>query len=421
MSSHAPVSAPQEGIREPSWYRQITPYQKKTLLAASLGWTLDSMDVLLYAMILAHLMRALEMNTATAGLLASLTLATSAVGGVVFGVIADRWGRTRAMMLSIAGYSVFTAACGLSQNVLQLAIFRALLGFGMGGEWASGAALIAESWPAQHRGKALGIMQSCWAVGYALAAGVTALVLPTFGWRAVFFVGVLPALLILWIRSRVQEPPLWKVHRKESSGPGAASLIFGPRLRRSTLLMMCVSSGAMFAWWGLFSWVPAYLALPRQNGGAGLNIVNTSLWIIIMQVGMWAGSFVFGFISDRLGRKPTYLGYLVGAALIVPIYANTVTPVWLLLIGPFLAFFGQGHFSGMGPMTAELFPTKIRATAQGFVYNFGRGVSALGPYTVGHLAKDFGFGIAFYITAGSFLFAAIAAAFLPETRGIELD
>ena len=189
-----------------TWLTEATVEQKRALLAASLGWMLDSMDVMLYSMVLAHLMRDFKMTEGAAGLMASLTLASSAVGGAIFGILADRVGRSRALMASILVYSVFTAACGMAGNMIQLAVYRVLLGLGMGGEWACGAALVAETWPSRHRGKALGVMQSAWAIGYGLAAAITALLLPRFGWRAVFFAGVAPALITFWIRGYVPEP-----------------------------------------------------------------------------------------------------------------------------------------------------------------------------------------------------------------------
>ena len=212
-----------------SWYGLMTSHQRKALISASLGWMLDSMDIMLYAMVLTHLMKEFGMSTATGGLMGSLTLLASAAGGILFGLIADRFGRVKALMGSILIYSLFTGACGLSQSIMQLAIFRVLLGLGMGGEWATGAALVAETWPSEHRGKALGLMQSSWAIGYALAAAVTALILPRLGWRGVFFVGVLPALLTLWIRRHVEEPEIWKkiaAQKKSTTARANLSEIF---------------------------------------------------------------------------------------------------------------------------------------------------------------------------------------------------
>src|SRR6188508_3280313 len=193
-----------------TFWREASADARRALVAASMGWLLDAFDVMLYALILTAVIEDLGLSRATGGAMASLTLAASAVGGLVFGVIADKLGRTRALTLSILLYSIFTFACGLAQNVWQFAIFRVLLGIGMGGEWASGATLVSETWPEKHRGKALGIMQSCWAIGYGLAAIVVAIVLPRFGWRAVFFTGIIPALFTLWIRRNVKEPEMWR-------------------------------------------------------------------------------------------------------------------------------------------------------------------------------------------------------------------
>ena len=405
------------------WLTEASPLQKRTLLAASLGWMLDAMDILLYSMVLTSMMRDLSMTEAIAGLMTSLTLAASAVGGILFGILADRLGRSRSLALSILVYSVFTAACGLSQNVVQLAVFRVFLGLGMGGEWASGAALVAETWPAKHRGKALGVMQSSWAVGYALAAAVTALILPRFGWRAVFFFGILPALATFWIQSFVPEPEVWIRSRRSGDGeqPGAGlAVLWQRRYRRDLIVTTTANAGTMFAWWGLFTWIPAYLSLPPERGGAGLDIVKTSTWIVLMQVGMWFGYVSFGFFSDRFGRKRSYASFIFIAACLVPVYGLARNPMVLLLIGPFVAFFGTGYFSGFGAITAEIFPTAIRARAQGLTYNLGRGVSAAAPFVIGAVSAGRGLGFAFLLTSAAFFFAGLVALLLPETKVADL-
>ena len=414
-----PMSA--SALPLPAFWREATPDAKRALAAASLGWMLDAFDVMLYSLVLAELVRAFGITLTTAGYLGSLTLVASAAGGVVFGVIADRFGRTRALSLSILIYSVFTAACGLATSVTMLAIFRVLLGLGMGGEWASGAALVSETWPARHRGKALGLMQSCWAIGYGAAAVVTALVMPAFGWRAVFFVGVLPALLTFWIRQRVPEPDAWqKAHTAAPSFGEAWKALAGDRLGL-TVAITLMNAATMFAWWGFNLWIPAYLSLPQDRGGMGLSTATMANFVVVMQVGMWLGYVTFGFVSDALGRKPTYVVYLLAAALLMWAYAVTRDATTLLVLGPFVAFFGTGYFSGFGAITAELYPTAVRATAQGLTYNIGRIASAVAPFVVGSLATTRGFGAALSVAGSAFVVAAVLWVWIPETRGRALD
>lgn len=402
-----------------TFWREASPEARKALIAASLGWLLDAFDVMLYALILTAVIGDLGIDRATGGMMASLTLGASAVGGLIFGVIADKLGRTRALSLSILLYSIFTFACGLAQNVWQFAIFRVLLGLGMGGEWASGATLISETWPEKHRGKAMGIMQSCWAIGYGIAAIVVAIVLPRFGWRAVFFVGVLPAIFTLWIRRSVREPEMW-IKRGTGSGERGTEDTRAKFPLRLAIFLTAMNAATMFAWWGLNLWVPSYLSLPTTQGGIGLSTETMSLFIIAMQVGMWLGYVTFGFISDAFGRRPTYVGYLLIASVLVWYYGFAREPWILLVLGPFVAFFGTGYFSGFGAVASELFPTSIRATALGVTYNSGRLLSAVAPFVVGTMAQNRGFGAAFTLTAMAFMIAAVLWIGIPETKGKRL-
>jgi MFS family permease len=421
MSAPAPVPPPApRRILGLEWPRDVTPAERSSLTAGGLGWMLDAMDVMLYSLVLSHLMQDLGMAKGTAGGLNSLTLFASALGGLVFGVVADRVGRTRALMVSILLYSLASGACGLSRTIEQLAIFRFILGLGMGGEWTTGAALVAETWRAEHRGKALGLMQSSWALGEMLAVGVVAVVLPSFGWRAVFFVGVLPALLVFWIRRRVPESEIW-LRQEKTTATGALRVLRRPDLRRNGLLATAMNACAMFGYWGLFTWIPAYLSLPVEQGGRGLDLMKTTTWLLLMGVGKWFGYVLFGFVADSVGRRRAYVTYLLVAAAIVPLYGMTSTPAWLLILGPIVAFFGTGYFSGFSAIASELFPTEIRATAMGFSYNVGRGLSAAAPAVVGLLADRFGLGSAFFLQAAAFLAAALLALALPETKGRRLD
>jgi MFS family permease len=411
--------APSRSFLGLAWPERVAPAERRSLVAGGLGWMLDAMDVMLYSMVLAHLMRDLGMDKATAGLLNSLTLLASALGGLLFGFVADRIGRLRSLMLSILIYSAASGACGFSETILQLAIFRFILGLGMGGEWTTGAALIAETWRPEHRGKALGFMQSTWAIGEMLAAGVVGLVLPRFGWRAVFFVGILPALLVFWIRRRVPEPKIWL--ERGRGKPTSLRLLWRKDLRGPGLLATTMNACSMFGYWGLFTWIPAYLALPLEQGGRGLDLLKTTTWLMVMGVGKWFGYVLFGFLADSVGRRRSYVAYLLVAAVLVPIYGLARSPTWLFVLGPFVAFFGTGYFSGFSALTAELFPTEIRATAMGLTYNVGRGLSAAAPFVVGVLASRYGLGSAFFLQAGAFFAAALLALALPETKGKVLE
>ncbi|MGH9386400.1 MAG: MFS transporter [Vicinamibacterales bacterium] len=398
-----------------TFWAEASPEARRALIAGGLGWLLDAFDVMLYALVLTADAKDLGFSLGVGGQLASMTLAASAAGGLIFGVVADRLGRVRALTLSILLYSIFTFACGLAQNVWQLAVFRVLLGLGMGGEWASGAVLVSETWPERHRGKALGLMQSCWAIGYGAAAIVSAVVLPRWGWRGVFFIGIVPALFTLWIRSHVKEPEMWR--QSMSSARPAASLRSSSFNVGLAIRLTLMNAATMFAWWGLNLWVPAYLSLPPEQGGIGLTLTMMSAFVVAMQVGMWLGYVTFGFVSDAFGRKPTYVVYLVVAAVLVWAYGATREPTLLLILGPLVAFFGTGYFSGFGAVASEIFPTAVRATALGVTYNSGRLLSAVAPFVIGTLAQSRGFGLAFTVTASAFLIAAAFWLGIPETRG----
>jgi MFS family permease len=402
------------------WWHDGTPDGRRAIIAAGLGWMLDAFDVTLFALALPAIRLELGLSPAQGGALGSVALLAAAAGGVAFGVFADRFGRTRALMLSVVLYSVFTAACGLATTFAQFIVFRIFLGLGMGGEWASGATLVSETWTAEHRGKALALMQSGWAVGYALAAAVNYLVQPAFGWRAVFFVGILPAFLTLWVRRHVREPEVWQRAARERNATSTLARLFSRDLRPLTIALTLMNACTLFGWWSFNLWLPSYLREPASRGGLGLQMLSSSAMIIVMQVGMWFGYITFGFISDRAGRKRTYVTYLLAAAVLLFLYVSLRAPVALLLLGPFVAFFATGYFSGFGAVTAEIFPTAIRGTAQGFTYNVGRIVSAAAPFTVGTLAQTHGFSTALSISSLAFLLAAFFWIWIPETRGRQL-
>ena len=410
------------------WYRTITIDQWRTLAAAKLGWMLDAMDFMLYAMAIGQLCTYFGFNDATAGMLGTITLVMSGVGGVLFGYLADRLGRTRALMGTIVLFSVASLGAATSQSVLQLLLWRALLGIGMGGEWASGAVLISETWPPEHRNKAISIMQSGWAIGYIAAALMAALILggPASGpeaWRWLFLVGVLPALFTLWIRRYVREPEAW-ARRAAARLGNPFSVIFGPDLRARTLLIILLGASVQFAYWGIFFWLPAFLARPVEQGGAGMGVVGSLGWIIPVQIGAYFGYLTFGFIADRLGRRRTFIMFMLVAATLVPIYGQMArSPLILMLLGPVLGYFGHGYFSLFGSFIAELFPTAVRATAQGTSYNIGRMAGAIAPYTIGAIAMlpGIGIGLALGTTSAFFLLGALLIFTLPDRSGQLLE
>src|SRR6266853_4752822 len=413
--------------------RQATPGQRRTLLAAAMGWALDAFDAMLYALVLTQLMRDFGMSKTTSGLLGTLTLLASGIGGVAFGFLADRVGRKRALMLSILTYSICSFASGLATSVLMLAVFRFILGLGMGGEWNTGATLVAETWPTELRAKAISIVQSSWAIGYALAALVAGTVLHYANWRIVFFVGILPALVILWIRKDVPESEMWLERHRAGKGSSSAiaqdgskhasfARIFQPPFAKFTFALLFVNFFGMFAWWGLFTWMPPYLSLPVEQGGRGFGVMGTTTLMVVLNLfGMFPGYLSFGWVADHLGRRRSFMLYTFMAAVLVPLYAMARSPGLVLMLGTVVAFFGTGMFSGSGIIASEIFPTRLRARALGFTYNGARTLSSVSPYVIGRVGQARGLSWAFYLCGAGFALACLMATQLPETKGKKLE
>ena len=390
----------------------------RALFAAQIGWMLDSMDFLLFTFAVLAIQKEFATTKATMGMLTSVALIASAFGGIVFGRLADRVGRVRAMTWSILIYSFATAGLATAGAIWQLVLWRTLVGIGMGGEWSSGSVLVAETWPAEHRAKAMGIMQSGWAIGAIIAAGISALVLERFGWRILFLFGAFPAVAAFIIRRGVEEPRIW---RERERTPAKWTDIFAPRLLRRTIIATLVAASVLVAYWGLVTWLPAFLASPVSEGGAGITITKSALWLVLLQTGAFIGYITFGLIADRIGRRPAFTLFMIGATAVVPIFAFTARSAWTLLaIGPLVGYFAHGYFSLFGAMLAELFPTSIRASAQGFCYNAGRLVSAAAPVIIGSAAPRYGLGAALAVDAVFFALGGVLIWFLPETRGREL-
>jgi MFS family permease len=415
--------------RAMNWIRTLTPAQRRALFAAMLGWMFDAMDFLIYVLALGRIKTYFGISDATAGLLGTFTLLSAAAGGLAFGVIADRIGRVRALNITIAIFSICSLGAATAQSVVQLAVWRTLLGLGMGGEWASGGVLVAETLPPEVRNKATSLMQSTWAIGAILAVGLAGLFLDVLplgdhAWRWLFAVGGLPALFILWVRRRVEEPEVWKrSHAAGSTRVNPYAVLFGATMRNRTLLACLLAGFLQFAYWGLFFWLPNLLASPVEQGGAGMTVVKSVAYLIPLQIGAFIGYLSFGPIADRFGRRRVFAFFLVAAAALVPVYGSLVrTPAMLFILSPVLGFLGHAYWSMIGPFLSELFPTSVRASGQGLGYNSGRLLGALAPYVIGALAAVEGIGIAsallltsaFYVAAAALMFA------FPDTSGIRL-
>jgi MFS family permease len=390
----------------------------RALFAAQLGWMLDAMDFLLFTFALLPIQQEFGLSKQQISLPIVTALIASALGGIAFGRIADRIGRVRAMTFSILLYSGATAGMATAQNLWQLIAWRVLVGLGMGGEWSCGSVLVAETWPAKHRAKAMGIMQSGWAIGALIAAALSALVLERFGWRVLFLIGATPAILAFAIRRTVEEPRVW---REREQSETRWSEIFAPALRKRTLTATLVASSVLVAFWGVTSWLPAFLATPIAQGGAGLTVTKSAAWLIVLQLGAFLGYISFGWIADKIGRRPAFTLFMIAATLVVPLFAfGARSAMTLLFVGPLVGYFAHGYFSLFGAMLAELFPTRIRATAQGFCYNAGRLVSAGAPYAIGAAAATYGLGFSIAADAVFFALGAVLIWLLPETKGTEL-
>ncbi|HET7434256.1 MAG TPA: MFS transporter [Thermoanaerobaculia bacterium] len=390
----------------------------RALFAAQLGWMLDAMDFLLFTFALVPIAQEFHLTKKELSIPLAVALFASAIGGMLFGRLADRIGRVRAMTFSILLYSFATAGLASSTALWQLVAWRVLVGLGMGGEWSCGSVLVAETWPAEHRAKAMGIMQAGWAIGALFAAGLSALILESFGWRVLFLIGALPAVAAFIIRRSVEEPAVWRERTNETS---SWSEMFSGKYVDRTVLATLVATSVLLAYWGVTSWLPAFLATPVAEGGAGMSVTRSAAWLIVLQIGAFFGYISFGWIADRIGRRPAFTAFMIAATIVVPLFAIYArTTLTLLTLAPLVGYFAHGYFSLFGAMLAELFPTRIRASAQGFCYNAGRLVSAAAPYAIGAAAQTRGLGFWISVDAMFFAVGAMLIWLLPETKGVEL-
>jgi MFS family permease len=401
-----------------AWWRQLEPGERTAFVAAFGGWAVDAFDFMIYSLVVPTLIAAWRISRAEAGLVATATLLCSAAGGWLAGALSDRFGRVRMLQVTIGWFACCSLLAGFARSYPQLLALRALQGLGFGGEWAVGAALVAEIVPAAERGRAVGTVQSGWALGWGAAAVLYALLfslLPaTLAWRALFWTGVLPALLILYIRGRVPEPRRPAGSRAHDGRRATFLGIFAPGLLRTTVLASLMAGGMQGGYYAITTWLPTYLKTTR-----GLSVLDTGGYLLVIITGSFAGYLTAAWSSDALGRRATFTLFAIGSLLVAVTY--TLAPIGdraMLGLGFPLGFFVSGNFSGVGAFFAELFPERVRGSGMGFAYSWGRGLGAAFPALVGFLSARLPLGAAIGAFAAiAYLTVLAAVAVLPETRG----
>ncbi|MFF8833097.1 MFS transporter [Streptomyces sp. NPDC015131] len=403
------------------WLRALGPRGRRAFGGAFGGYALDSYDFFTLPLSMVAISAYFSLSGGQTGLLTTVTLVVSALGGVLAGILADRIGRVKALMITVITYALFTVLCGFAPNYETLLVFRALQGVGFGGEWAVGAILVAEYASARHRGRTLGGVQSAWAAGWALAVVVYTLVFhfldPDTAWRVMFWTGALPALLVIWVRRNVEDAPGAAEVRRSSRERGSFAAVFRPGLLRVTLFATLLSTGVQGGYYTLATWVPTYLKEDR-----GLTVVGTGGYLAFLISGAFLGYLTGGYLTDRLGRKRNIVVFAFLSAVCIVAYTNIPAGAdgLVLVLGFPLGFCMSAIFSGFGSFLAELYPTAVRGTGQGFTYNTGRAAGAFFPTLVGFLADSWGVGGALVFGAVGYGIAVLALLGLPETRGREL-
>ncbi|HAT56176.1 MAG TPA: MFS transporter [Veillonellaceae bacterium] len=409
----------------------------KVMWASVAGYAMDGLDVLILSFAMAAIVKEFGLTLGEGGLIATYTLIGTVLGGYLFGILADYIGRVHTFSLSIILFSLFTGACAFADTVTHLEIFRFLAGLGLGGEYGIGMTLVTETWPAAKRARATAGVAMGWQIGAVLSALLAAWVLPAYGWRGLFLVGVLPALFAAWSRKSLKEPPMWikrqklkkELARKHAAGELLSEeetelwketqrfslfhLFDSPSKTVTTLALTFMTSVQNFGYYGIMVWLP--MILLKEHG---LTTGSMAGWMIVTVLGMIAGIYVFGWLCDRIGRKKPYLIFYLGSAVMVYVYANLGTPTALLFGGAALGFFCNGMMAGYGTLLSENYTTDARSTAQNFIFNTGRAVGGLAPWFIGMMAQQYGFSGAFLILCGIYAAAVVNVLFfIHDTKG----
>jgi MFS family permease len=407
------------------WLAQTTPRERRAMWAAYGGYGLDGFDFMVYSFIIPTLLTVWGMSKAQAGYIGTGTLLTSAVGGWAAGVLADRFGRVRILQLTVLWFAAFTFLSGFTQSFGQLFFTRAMQGFGFGGEWAVGSILVAETVNPAHRGKAAGLVQSSWSVGWAAAAvafwAVSAVMPPELAWKIVFWIGLLPGLLVLYIRRNVVEPQVFidtlALRLRSGAARGGFLDIFRPPMLWITVLATLLSTGMLAAYYSVTLWLPTFLSTERH-----LSVAGTTGYLLMVIVGSWAGYLVSAWMADLLGRRLGFISFAFCGAVLILLYTHLPVAGGMFLIGFPLGFFLLGIFSGMGAFLSELFPSNLRGSGQGFTYSIGRAIGGFCPLIIGQLSNHIALGDSIgAFTAAAYALVIVAAWALPETRGRVLE
>ncbi len=398
----------------------VSGYSWKALMGSAVGYAMDGFDLLILGFLLAAISSDLGLSPGQAGSLVTWTLIGAVFGGIVFGMLSDRYGRIRVLTWTIMLFAVFTGLCAFAQGYWDLLIYRTIAGIGLGGEFGIGMALAAEAWPARHRARVSSYVALGWQVGVLGAAMLTPLLLPHIGWRGMFLIGVIPAAVAWVIRNQLHEPEVF-VRKSRAQSPSALQclklLMKDKATARVSLGVIVLTSVQNFGYYGIMIWMPSFLS--KQMG---FNLTKSSLWTAATVVGMMIGIWVFGQLADRIGRKPSFLIFQVGSVVLVLLYSQLSDPTAMLWAGALMGLFVNGMMGGYGTVISEAYPTEARATAQNVLFNIGRAVGGMGPVVVGALAMNYSFQIAIALLAALYVLDILATLFLiPELKGRELQ